>query len=45
MFVGEDRRILSANESYFIPSGEKHGWKTFDKSARILDVSLKEQYK
>ena len=42
MFIGEDRRLLNANESYFIPSGEQHGWKTFDKSVKILDISLKQ---
>ncbi len=41
MFIGENRRLLNANESYFIPSGEQHGWKTFDKAAKILDISLK----
>ena len=41
MFIGEDYRLLNPNESYFIPSGEQHGWKTFDKSVKILDVSLK----
>lgn len=42
MFIGEDRRLLNSNESYFIPSGEQHGWKTFDKSVKILDISLKQ---
>ena len=41
MFIGEDRRLLNSNESYFIPSGEQHGWKTFDKSVKILDISFK----
>jgi len=42
MYVGEERKLLNPNESYFIPSGVKHGWKTFDRSVRLLDVSLKE---
>jgi len=42
MFIGEDYRLLKANEFYFIPSGEQHGWKTFDKSVKLLDVSLKQ---
>jgi mannose-6-phosphate isomerase-like protein (cupin superfamily) len=42
MFIGEDRRLLNVNESYFIQSGEQHGWKTFDKSVKILDISLKQ---
>lgn len=42
MYVGEERRILTSNESYFIPSGVQHGWKTFDKKVKLLDISLKE---
>jgi quercetin dioxygenase-like cupin family protein len=42
MFVGQERRLLTANECYFIPSGERHGWKTFDKAVKILDISLKQ---
>jgi mannose-6-phosphate isomerase-like protein (cupin superfamily) len=42
MFVGQERKILGANECYFIPSGVRHGWKTFDTPAKILDVSLKQ---
>ena len=42
MFVAEDRRVLGPLESYFIPAGVIHGWKTFDVPARILDVSSKQ---
>ena len=42
MFIGEERKRLKSNESYFIPSGVKHGWKTFSEAAKILDVSLKQ---
>ncbi len=42
MFMGQERKILNPNESYFIPTGERHGWKTFDKPARILDISAKQ---
>jgi len=42
MFVGQERQLLTANECYFIPSGEHHGWKTFDKPVKILDISLKQ---
>ncbi len=42
MFVGQERKLLSANECYFIPSGERHGWKTFDKPVKLLDISLKQ---
>ncbi len=40
MFVSQERQLLNANECYFIPSGERHGWKTFDKPATVLDISL-----
>jgi len=42
MFIGEDRKRLNSNQSYFIPSGKNHGWKTFDGPARVLDISLKQ---
>ncbi len=42
MFVAEDRRVLQPMETYFIPAGAFHGWKTFDVPARILDVSSKQ---
>jgi quercetin dioxygenase-like cupin family protein len=45
MFIGEERKLLAANESYFIPSGKQHGWETFDKPVRLLDVSLKQPQK
>jgi len=41
MFVDQERRLLNANECYFIPSGKRHGWKTFDKPVKVLDISLK----
>lgn len=42
MFIGEERKVLASYESYFIPSGVHHGWKTFEKRAKLLDVSLKQ---
>ncbi|TKB24627.1 cupin domain-containing protein [Desulfopila sp. IMCC35006] len=42
MYIGEERKILTSDESYFIPSGVKHGWKTFDNPVKILDISAKE---
>ena len=42
MYVGEERKLLNPDESYFIPSGVQHGWKTFDTSVKLLDISLKE---
>lgn len=42
MIVGQERRLLNTNECYFIPSGELHGWKTFNKPVKILDISPKQ---
>ena len=42
MFIGDEHKILAENETYFIPAGIKHGWKTSDKLVRILDVSIKQ---
>jgi quercetin dioxygenase-like cupin family protein len=42
MFVGDESKLLTINETYFIPSGELHGWKTFEKPARLLDISLRQ---
>ena len=41
MFVGEERKTLAANDSYFIPAGQRHGWKTLDVPVKLLDVSGK----
>jgi quercetin dioxygenase-like cupin family protein len=41
MSVGEERLVLKALDAYYIPSGVTHGWKTFDKPVRILDISVK----
>jgi quercetin dioxygenase-like cupin family protein len=45
MFIGKERKLLKPNESYFIPSGERHGWKTLDNPVKVLDISLKQQEK
>lgn len=42
MFIGEARKFLYSNESYFIPSGVQHGWKTFHNAVKLLDISSKE---
>jgi quercetin dioxygenase-like cupin family protein len=42
MFIGEERKILNTGESYFIASGQHHGWKTFDEPARVLDISIRQ---
>ena len=41
MFIGDERIILEAMDTYFIPAGAIHGWKTFEVPARLLDVSAK----
>jgi quercetin dioxygenase-like cupin family protein len=38
MFVGEERKTLGQGESYFIPAGTRHGWKTFNDPAKLLDI-------
>jgi mannose-6-phosphate isomerase-like protein (cupin superfamily) len=42
MFIGDDTRLLDSNETYFIPAGTQHGWKSFKKPVRLIDVSLKQ---
>jgi mannose-6-phosphate isomerase-like protein (cupin superfamily) len=42
MFIGDEGKVLYSNETYFVPSGEQHGWKTFDRSVKLLDISLKQ---
>ena len=42
MYIGEERTLLNANESYFIPSGVQHGWKTFGKPVKLVDISSKD---
>ena len=41
MFIGDERRVLRAMDSYFIPAGVNHGWKTLSGPVRILDVCSK----
>ncbi|WP_035258724.1 cupin domain-containing protein [Desulfatirhabdium butyrativorans] len=41
MHVGSEARLLESNDCYFIPAGERHGWKTFDSAVRLLDISRK----
>ena len=42
MSVGEEKKWLRPMETYFIPSGAKHNWKTVRASAKILDVVPKQ---
>ncbi len=41
MFMGDERSVLEAMDTYFIPAGVIHGWKTFEVPTRLLDVSAK----
>ena len=41
IFIGQERQLLNANNCYFIPAGNRHGWKTFDNPVKMLDISLK----
>ena len=42
MSVGEKKKLLRPMETYFIPAGAKHNWKTISSSVRILDVVAKQ---
>ena len=41
MSIGNERRILGSNGTYFIPAGIEHGWKTFENWVKILDITPK----
>lgn len=42
MFIEDERCVLTAMDTYFIPAGVLHGWKTFDRPVKILDISNKQ---
>ena len=42
MLIGEEKKWLKPMETYFIPAGIKHNWKTFTSLAKILDVVVKQ---
>lgn len=42
MSVGEEKRMLRPMETYFIPAGVRHNWKTLSSSAKILDIVVKQ---
>ena len=42
MSVGEEKRLLKPMETYFIPVGVKHNWKTTASPAKILDIVVKQ---
>ena len=41
--IGEEKKLLKPMETYFIPAGVKHNWKTLSLSAKILDVVVKQE--
>jgi quercetin dioxygenase-like cupin family protein len=43
MFVGDEARVLEAHDSYFIPAGVRHGWKTLAQPVKLLDICPKQQ--
>jgi len=42
MSIEEEKKLMRSMETYFIPAGAKHNWKTISSSARILDVVAKQ---
>jgi quercetin dioxygenase-like cupin family protein len=41
MSIGEEKELLRPIETYFIPAGIKHNWKTTNLPAKILDIVVK----
>ncbi len=44
MSMGEEKKLLGPMETYFIPSGLDHNWRTYALPAKILDVVAKQSY-
>ena len=42
MSVGEEKKLLRPMETYFVPAGIEHNWKTMSLAAKILDVVPKQ---
>jgi quercetin dioxygenase-like cupin family protein len=42
MSIEGEKKLMRAMETYFIPAGIMHNWKTFAVPARILDVVAKQ---
>ena len=42
MSISEEKKLLSPMETYFIPAGVKHNWKTIASPAKILDIVVKQ---
>lgn len=41
MSIGEEKKLLKTMETYFIPAGVNHNFKTIASSAKIVDVVVK----
>lgn len=41
MSIGDEKKLLKATGTYFIPVGVSHNWKTMASAANILDVGVK----
>ena len=39
--AGGEKKLLKPMETYFIPAGKPHGWKTYNSAAKIVDVVAK----
>ena len=42
MSIGTERKMLGPGQAFFIPAGERHGWKTMDSPVKALDVTPKQ---
>ncbi len=42
MSIGEEKKLVGPMETYFIPAGISHNWKTAHSPAKILDVVSKQ---
>ena len=42
MSIGQEKKLLRPMETYFIPAGVKHNWKTSSLAAKILDIVVKQ---
>jgi len=38
MSIEEEKKLMRSMETYFIPAGTNHNWKTIDLGAKILDI-------
>jgi len=43
MFIGRERRTLRPGQAFFIPAGQRHGWKTTGSPVKALDVTPRQQ--